>query len=115
MAGRSLSTLARALYEQRRARDRLFEAGPFGEPAWDILLDLFISGEEGRKASLEAVSAAASVPIGTAHRFIQALVAKGLVSRIPGREKVRAWLQLTDEGRARMGAALREMLKRRAS
>ncbi|MGM3253246.1 hypothetical protein ACS22W_25800, partial [Escherichia coli] len=39
--------LARRTYADRRRRDKLFQPGLFGEPAWDILLDLFISAKEG--------------------------------------------------------------------
>ena len=40
-------TLARTLYAERRRRDRTFPVDIFGEPSWDILLDLFVAREKG--------------------------------------------------------------------
>lgn len=112
---RSLGALARALYEARRKRDDLFGVGLFAEPGWDILLDLFALEEQGRAATVAMVAAGASIPPDTAHRFVEHLVAAGLVAREPPDGKRWAFLQLTDQGRARMRAVLSDILKARAN
>jgi predicted transcriptional regulator len=110
----SLGALARELYVQRRARDELFDAALFAEPAWDILLDLFALEQEGRTATVAMVAAGASIPLATARRFVEHLIAEGFVVRSPAEARNWAFLQLTDEGRARMREALGDILKRRA-
>lgn len=110
----SLGALARGLYDKRRARDDLFEPGLFAEPAWGILLDLFALEQEGRPATLAMVAAGASIPMETALRFVEHLVGAGLVCREPAGATPWAFLQLTDEGRARMRQALGDILKGRA-
>lgn len=59
VAGISLRAVAERLYSDRRKRDEHFPPGLFGEPAWDLLLALFIAREDGRELSLaEAFEAA---------------------------------------------------------
>ena len=73
--------VARALYTERRRRERVFAAVRFGEPSWDILLDLFIAGEEGRVLQATSAALAACVPITTGRRYLAALEVSGLVDR----------------------------------
>jgi hypothetical protein len=47
-AGEELGAFARLLHRERRTRDAYMSEGLFGEPAWDILLDLFACQAEGR-------------------------------------------------------------------
>jgi hypothetical protein len=78
------STLAaaRTLYADRRRRDELFRLpGMFGEPAWDILLDLFIATHEGRTVSVSSACIGSAVPQTTALRWLRFLEAKELIER----------------------------------
>ena len=84
LPGRSPYARADALYAGRRIRDRLFAPGLFGEPAWDILLALFLAGRAGGALSLEAVYAASEAPPITADRYITFLEGEGLVERSDG-------------------------------
>ena len=61
---------ARQLYHSRRLRDRIFGSDLFADPAWDILLDLFIAQREDRKVTISSACAAASAPTSTAARHI---------------------------------------------
>lgn len=75
-----LSELARAAYAERRRREQIpGTEGLFGEPAWDILLDLFVATREGRKVPLEATCRSAAVPESVALRWIDILEKRGLV------------------------------------
>ena len=77
----SLADLARRLYSQRRRRSRHLPAGLFGEPAWDILLDLFIAAEDGRRIPVTSACIAADVPATTGLRWLQVLENNELVER----------------------------------
>lgn len=71
-------------YAHRRARDQVFGdlAGAlFGEPAWDILLDLDISARKGRRVSISSAVIASSVPPTTGLRHVSNLQNAGLVQR----------------------------------
>lgn len=73
--------LARALYTERRRRDRIFPSEIFGEPSWDIPLDLFIAAREKRRVPTTSACIGAHVPPTTALRWLRVLEDKGLVER----------------------------------
>ncbi|MGN6357271.1 MAG: winged helix DNA-binding protein [Novosphingobium sp.] len=76
----NLGDLARKAYAVRRRRESIpGTAGLFGEPAWDILLDLFIAARESRRVSLATACTAAAVPEASAQRWIAILERRGLV------------------------------------
>lgn len=81
----AITAAARSLYRARRRRDQHFRmlARDFGEPVWDILLDLFVAGREGRFVSVSSSCIAAAVPATTALRWIQHLEDKELLIREP--------------------------------
>ena len=73
---------AKEYYRKRRLRERMF-ADPhlFADPAWDILIDLYIASEEGRGISISSACIASAVPITTALRWIKILEQGGHISR----------------------------------
>jgi DNA-binding MarR family transcriptional regulator len=85
---------------QRQRRSKYLGAGLFADPAWDILLDLFVA--EGRGANISVTSAciASLVPRSTALRWIGLLETGGFVVRRkdPTDRRV-AYLALTSQGR----------------
>ncbi len=95
----SLSNWAEEQYLQRRHRNAIFaeDTQLFGEPAWDILLDLLVAHQSGKPISVSSACIAADVPSSTALRYITRLEARGLVRRhrdtLDGR---RHYLELTD-------------------
>src|SRR3546814_1454123 len=58
----------------------------FGEPAWDMLLDLYAAALEGRRLSVSSSCLAAGVPPTTALRWQRLLVERELVERVPDLE-----------------------------
>jgi hypothetical protein len=73
---------ARQHYKARRARTNLFGVPDlFGEPAWDMLVDLFIAAEEGKRISVSSLCIASAVPMTTALRWISILEARELILR----------------------------------
>lgn len=95
--------MAERLYAERRRRDEFFPAGVFGEPAWDLLLALFVAREKGVCIILSAAYRVAGVSDTTGRRLLDALEAKGLISRrrAPDSRKSRL-IELTDDGRERL-------------
>lgn len=75
-----LREVARAVYDSRRARNKILPPGLLGEPAWDILLDLY-GNDTGQGASTKHVCLAADVPYSTAWRCLGALESDGLIVR----------------------------------
>lgn len=76
-----MSRAAEDLYRFRRSRDAMLPSALLGEPAWDMLLDLFIHEVEGRKISITSLCLASSAPSTTALRYIDLLEKHGLLSR----------------------------------
>ncbi len=73
---------ARALYRERRLRERYFPGSLLVEPTWDMLLDLFIAHRERRKTAVKSVCISANVPQTTALRHLRWLDEQGLVERL---------------------------------
>src|ERR1700712_5362210 len=44
-----LTAFARHLYKERRARDEILGGDMFGDPMWDLMLELYASAGEGEK------------------------------------------------------------------
>jgi hypothetical protein len=74
--------LAERIYRARRDRERIFEDSIFADPAWDLLLDLFIRSQRNEQVSISSACHAASVPEATALRYLKALTEKQYVERI---------------------------------
>lgn len=92
---------AKRMYQSRRARDQVFgkHAGLFGEPAWDILLDLSDYRDRGQVISVGSACLASGVPHTTALRTINCLVDQGLINKLPDRlDRRRSNLELTQDG-----------------
>jgi DNA-binding MarR family transcriptional regulator len=98
---------ARRLYELRKDRDQLLGDALFSEPAWDILLDLFISDHDRRQLSVSAVCIGARAPSATALRYLTMLQDADLIERTRDeRDGRRSHVQLTPLGRRRMASLL---------
>jgi hypothetical protein len=69
-------------YADRRCRDRVFDDPQlFGEPAWDILLDVASAEARGERLQVTSVCIGACVPETTALRWIGVLEKRGLLRR----------------------------------
>jgi len=79
--GVAVVELARRIYELRRSRDASFGADFFSEPAWDLLLHLFVAGAEGRTVSVSSACDGAAAPATTALRKLRQLEEGGWIVR----------------------------------
>lgn len=104
---RDLQLAAKAEYDARVLRTSFFDDAFFAEPAWDILLDLYIQQFQGHRTSITSACIAARAPATTALRWIGLLYEAGLVNRRRDNEDCRRWfLELTAKGLWRMEAYL---------
>lgn len=69
------------LQRSRRLRDDVFgsHASGFGEPAWDMLLDLFIADAQGARSTAAELASREHVEATTGHTFLRWLASRGLV------------------------------------
>ena len=75
------AAIARSMLRARADRRRFFEASLFSEPAWDILLELFVAYAMQRRIQVSAVGAAALIPPTTTLRWLNLFLTKGLIER----------------------------------
>ncbi|SMP58072.1 hypothetical protein SAMN06296065_102412 [Novosphingobium panipatense] len=96
--------LARQNYDDRRRRTKIFRSEElFGEPAWDILLDLFIAAKERRRVSVTSACIGSAVPSTTALRWITILEKQGLLVReADPADARRVYVKLSARGYAAM-------------
>jgi DNA-binding MarR family transcriptional regulator len=99
--------LIRHILRSRRRRDEMFGHELFGEPAWDLLLELYAAEITQQKISVSSACLASAVPQSTALRWIAKLEKDGWVKRksdpLDGR---RYWLFLTPQGVSAMRSYL---------
>lgn len=74
--------LAEQLLARRQARFNYFPADLFHEPAWDMLLALYLAHDDGRLMNVKALVASASAPATTSQRWIEHLAKLKLVDRV---------------------------------
>ena len=99
----ALLAFARESYAIRRRRDRHLPGDLFGEPTWDILLDLYVATRENRPVPTTSACIGANVPPTTALRWLRILEARGLVEREEdNRDGRRTFVRLSARGLAAM-------------
>ena len=96
--------MAAEIFVERRDRDAVFVDvdGGFGEPAWDMLLILYILDAEDKPATRQELLVAAHVEREIAEPYIGWLISKGLA----GFGDEEGTVRLRDAGRRMMDAYL---------
>ena len=108
------SQFARLLLRERRDRDLVLLTDMLGDPAWDMVLDLFAAGEDGKRIPVSSICLAAGVPPTTALRWLTVLVEKQLIVRTDdARDKRRVNVSLTPATRTAMISYLDRIANRR--
>lgn len=91
------------MYFSRRSRERYFPGDLFGEPAWDLLLSLYVSTRQGKRTAIKEACLSAAVPEATALRWLTLLSDTQLVRRDPDpKDGRRTYVSLTDRGELAM-------------
>jgi len=89
---------ARRIYRLRRSRSKEFNEEIFGEPSWDILLDLYIAFLECRKVTIKSACIGSDAPASTALRYLAMLESRGLLHRVDDLDDRRVqWVGLTQK------------------
>jgi PAS domain S-box-containing protein len=103
---------AKLLLEGRRRRDRAFDAELFSDPAWDLLLGVYVCEAEGRILTAKALREASGVAASVAERWIQLLLASGLIeAESAARADLMSMpLRLSGEGHRRFEQYLGELV-----
>lgn len=93
---------AESMIRIRRGRERLFCRAMLGEPAFDLLLCLYVRSGH-KETSLTSLAVPAGIPYSSAIRWIRYLADKGLVDcSESGSDRRATCVQLTPSGRAVM-------------
>jgi hypothetical protein len=94
----SAAAYAKQILAARGRIGGFIDADLFADPARDILLDLFVAGEEGTRISISSCCIAAAVPPTTALRWIKMLKKRGLVNEtVDPADGRRKWLSLSPD------------------
>jgi DNA-binding MarR family transcriptional regulator len=96
----ALVARAREEFGNRRRRSVIFQRSMFGEPAWDMLLALYILDVSGQRQTTGTLMHFSGAPITTARRWLDYLVENDLARRDhhPTDQRV-LFVSLTAKGR----------------
>lgn len=98
---------ARSLLAERRIRARFLPAELFHEPAWDMLLALFVAQHERRVMNVKTLVGHSEAPATTSQRWIDHLAKLGLIDRVVDMvDRRRIEVQLSESGDSAMRALL---------
>lgn len=107
--------VAAAREEVRRRGDRRLVLGPdlLAEPAWDMLLDLYLAQAVGRRVAVSSLCIAAGVPTTTALRWIRMLERGGhLIRQGDPQDRRRSFVDLSVVAREKVELLLRRAMDR---
>lgn len=103
----NLAWQAKLLSANRSRRSEFISPELLGEPAWDMLLELFMQFAGGAKVSVTSLCIASKVPVTTALRYISLLEEHDMVKRTASRTDRRVnFIELTDSGVLAVGRYL---------
>ena len=96
----SLAAKARLILSSRLARQQYFHRDLFGEPAWEILLALYVVEDSGARFTISKLAECINAPLSTVLRWDKTLEEQLLVSRVnhPTDRRI-AFVRLLDKGR----------------
>ena len=103
--------LAAEILQSRRRRERVFGANLFADPAWDMLLELFVQEERGNPVHVSSLCMASAVPTTTALRWIGTLTEAKLLERRPTGNNRKVEICLSRRARMLVRRHLRETLE----
>lgn len=100
----------------RKMRSQYFPTELFSDPCWEMLLDLYDAQLGRAEVTVTSLGAASGVPLTTALRRMEQLLAHGLIERVgDADDKRRTIVRLTDGGLAAVEGFFETYLQRRSS
>ncbi|HMI19055.1 MAG TPA: hypothetical protein VK533_05880 [Sphingomonas sp.] len=107
MHSADMTEFARQVLAGRKQRDRYFDPMLFSNPAWDILLNLFVADADGRPVTVLESCLASTVPQGVALRWLGYLKQEEMVIETPDPARPRQTIiRLSDQTRMAISAYL---------
>lgn len=98
---------ARSWIGAYRARNAIFGATIFSDPAWSILLHLYVGEKDDHPCSISSLCVAANLAQSTGLRWVLALEKSGNVLRtVDPRDRRRTLVSLTSDALKKMESAL---------
>lgn len=103
----SLISRARIVLGARRIREQYFHRDLFGEPAWEILLALYVAEESGARFTTSSLAEWIGAPLSTVVRWVKTLEEDSLVGRVdhPTDRRI-VFIRLLEKGRKGLDAYL---------
>ena len=103
----TLVSRARIVFNSRRLRERYFDSQLFGEPAWDILLLLYIADQSSERLTATRLGELIHVPPTSVARWLNHLEAAQFIERQahPTDRRI-IFLKLLEKGRAQLDSYL---------
>lgn len=106
-----LIPIARAVLEDRKRRSQVFNPGMFGEPGWDLLLNLYVMDRDGPRLTLGKLTQLAGLSQSTALRWLEYLKDQGMITRDQHPTDARtAFVALTEKAREALGLYLSQTM-----
>lgn len=97
----SVSEVVQSLINMRRSRAESFSSRLFGDPAWDIILDLYLSESRGKRVSVSSACIASETSPTTGLRYLRALESEKIIERVADpNDGRRIYVSLTGRGRS---------------
>ncbi|MGA1798295.1 hypothetical protein VH567_05890 [Sphingomonas sp. 4RDLI-65] len=104
---------AQTVLAERRLRRQFLPGELFHEPAWDMLLALFVSRDERLPMNIKALVSMSDAPVTTSQRWIEHLHKLKLIDRvIDPTDRRRVEISLSHAGDLAMTAYLRALKQR---
>ena len=95
-----LARRAAAAFKARELRNRYFAPAIFAEPAWNMLLALYLADDDGRPVTASGLAQWSGAPSTTGLRWLRLLECERLVRRRPSSSDRRmCFIELTSLGR----------------
>ena len=102
---------ARYMLDDRRIRGELFGVAMFGEPAWDIMLALYVA-ENGPRKTISRLASVTGSSRTTALRWLDYLEQQQLVRRENHpTDRRTAFVELTEKGKERLDLYFTQVLR----
>lgn len=109
---RDIHALARSVHQSRKRRAEHFGPSLFSEPAWDMLLVLFIYGDRGDRMSVTRLAEFSDSPLTTAIRWLDYIESQRMIVRTQcPTDRRKYFVSLTDKGRRMMSDYFRSLIE----
>lgn len=107
---RARNDFARRLLSFHLRVNELMDGRVFRDPAWPMLLDIFVAANEGRKVTVTCLARTMKISPTTGVRLIERLEGHGLLARRDDpADARRTFVEPTAKGNANVGRVLDEM------